>query len=142
MTRSSILNLQSSIFNLQSSILNPRSSSGQRDVELFLMHRRVTLDRDQAAEISLDLREHVAFGAAQRFGHLRVDAEDNLVVVVDIFRDAARLGQDFIADRLRALDHAASAAIRTRGAERAFERLLDAFARYGHQAEGVGLKNL
>src|SRR5215471_11985163 len=106
------------------------------------MHCGVTLDRDQAAQISLDLREHVAFGAAQRFGHLRVDAEDNLVVMVDVFRDAARLGQDFVADRLRALNHAASAAIRARGAERAFERLLDAFARDGHQAEVVELENL
>src|SRR5262245_51404407 len=35
---------------------------GQRDIELFLMHCRVALDRDQAAEIGLDLREHVAFG--------------------------------------------------------------------------------
>src|SRR5262245_56190726 len=106
------------------------------------MHCRVTLDRDHAAQIRLDLREHVAFGAAQRFGHLRVDAEDNLVVMVDVFRDAARLGQDFVADRLRAFNHAASAAIRARGAERAFERLLDAFARDGHQAEIVELENL
>src|SRR5215468_1339228 len=106
------------------------------------MHCRVTLDRDQAAQISLDLREHVAFGTAQRFGHLRVDAKDNLVVMVDIFRDAARLGQDFVADRLRAFNHAASAAIRARGAERTFERLLDAFARDGYQAEVIELENL
>src|SRR5262245_44745554 len=106
------------------------------------MHCRVTLDRDQAAQISLDLREHIAFGAAQRFGHLRIDAEDNLVVMVDVFRDAARLGQDFVADRLRAFNHAASAAIRARGAERAFERLLDAFARDGYQAEVIELENL
>src|SRR5262249_18356253 len=63
-------------------------------------------------------------------------------VVVDVFRNAARLGQDFIADRLRAFDHAASAAIRAGRAERAFERLFDAFARDGHQAEVVELENL
>src|SRR5262245_66063395 len=106
------------------------------------MHCRIALDRDQAAEISLDPRELCAFGAAQRLGHFRVDAEYDLVVVVDVFRDATRLGEDFVADRLRAFDHAASAAIRAGGAERAFERLLDAFARYGQQAEVVELENL
>src|SRR5262245_4105439 len=136
------MNPQSAIRNPQSGDPRSSGSSGERDVELFLMHCRVTLDRDQAAQISLDLREHVAFGAAQRFGHLRVDAEDNLVVMVDVLRDAARLGQDFVADRLRAFNHAASAAIRARGAERALERLFDAFARDGHQAEVVELENL
>src|SRR5262245_18657256 len=117
-------------------------SSSQRDIELFLMHCGIALDRDQAAQIGLDLPEHVAFGAAQGLGHIGVDAEDDLVVMVDVFRDAARLGQDFIADRLRAFDHAASAAIRAGRAERAFERLFDAFARDGHQAEVVELENL
>src|SRR5262245_40046866 len=134
--------MDNAILDLLSSILYPRSSSGERDVELFLMHCRVTLDRDQAAQISLDLREHVAFGAAQRFGHLRVDAEDNLVVMVDVFRDAARFGQDFVADRLRALNHAASAAIRAGRAERALEGLFDAFASDRHQTEIVELENL
>src|SRR5262245_25783540 len=106
------------------------------------MHGRVALDRNQAAQISLDLRQHIAFGAAQRFGHLGVDAEDDLVVVVNIFRDATGFGQDFVADRLRALDHAASAAIRAGRAERAFERLFDAFASDRHQAEVVELENL
>src|SRR5262245_60759395 len=106
------------------------------------MHCRVTLDRDHAAQIRLDLSEHVAFGAAQGFGHFGVDAEDDLVVMVNVFRDAARLGQDFITDRLRAFDHAASAAIRAGRAEGAFQRLFDAFARDGHQAEVVELENL
>src|SRR5215813_6220884 len=106
------------------------------------MHGRVALDRDQAAQISLDLRQHVAFGTAQRFGHLGVDAEYDLVVVVNVFRDAAGFGQDFVADRLRAFDHAASTAIRARRAERAFERLFDPFARDRHQTEIIKLENL
>ena len=99
------------------------------------MNDGVALDRHDAAEIGLDLGEDVAFGRPQHFGHFRIDAQDDLVMAVDVFRDAARFGEDLVADRLRALHHPAAGAIRARRAEGSFERLLDAFARHGDEAQ-------
>ncbi len=57
----------------------------QCDVELFLMNSRVALDGHDTAQICLDLCQHIAFGAAQGFDHFGIDAEDDFVVILDIF---------------------------------------------------------
>src|SRR4029453_6001379 len=76
----------------------------QRNIELLLMHCWIALERNHAAQVRLNLLQHVALGPAQGFGHVGMNAQDHFVGVVPLFRDTARFGQDFVADGLRTLD--------------------------------------
>src|SRR5262249_55768018 len=59
----------------------------------------------------------------------------------NIFRDAARLGKDLIADRLSRFNHAGAAAIGTGRAERALKRLFDPFSGNRDKTEIVELQD-
>src|SRR5262245_12571457 len=106
------------------------------------MDSRIALDRYHATEIAFDLEHNIPLRTAQRFRDFRIDPENHLIIPIDIFRDAATIGLDLVADSLRAFDHPAATAILAGSAKRSFERLLDPLAGDRHQSEIVELKNL
>src|SRR5262245_22017272 len=59
----------------------------QCNVELLLVDGRVALDRHDAAQLRLDLRQHIAFGGAQSLRDFGVDPKDDFVVIFDIAGD-------------------------------------------------------
>src|SRR5262249_44959144 len=105
------------------------------------MNGRVALNRYDAAEMRFDFSQNITFGITQGFGDFRVYTQDNFVVAINIFRDAARLGKDLIADRLSRFNHAGAAAIGTGRAERALKRLFDPFSGNRDKTEIVELQD-
>ena len=108
------------------------------------MHRLIAVDINRA-EISFDFIQYISFGAAQRFGDLRMNTQRGLLVLpVSIHRLSQRAGflEKFITNCLRRLDQSRSLAVVTRRAQCSFKRLLYALSRHDHQAEIIKRKNL
>src|SRR5689334_24942567 len=95
-------------------------SLNKRKIKLCLMNGAVGVEVD-VAKICLDLVEDSAFGIAQSFRHVRMNAECCMTNVFDLFRQAASFGKYFVADGSRRFYPTRALTIVTRRAHRAFE---------------------
>lgn len=92
----------------------------EREIELGLMDRFVGRQVN-VAEIGFDLVEHLALGAAEGFGHVRMDSKGRMTDVFDALGQAAGFSQDLVANGGRRLDPAGAFAVIARSTHRPFE---------------------
>ena len=105
---------------------------------MLLMYARIARDID-SAEVIFDFVQHIVLGSAEGARYFGIDAQHRLPGSIGFAfpRQPSRLFENFVTNRLRRFYKSRTLAIRTRRAERAFERLLNALSGHDDQAEVV-----
>src|SRR5262245_22027338 len=113
-----------------------RASS--KDIEMLLMKQRIGLHNNVFLRPVLDVVQRNEFATLQGLRDLRIHAHRDLFAITEV-RHLLDLLLNVVADRFRRFRPARPVAMRTRPAQRTFERWLRPLARNGDKTEIIEL---